>query len=175
MLLVLAPLLRRLPISLELLYLRAGVLLTRIFSDALAWNSIEDNLTGRLARGMKQLFKLDWYDLAGFSVPTSALADSGIAYLVTAQSLVGLAILQAFLYLQPDLQRSDQRFYVHGTALTFALSILVSISMLSVKAAGFYWFLMGMIIVLPPQQDARRSLGSTGMPRINKRPADQPI
>jgi len=64
---------------------------------------------------------------------------------------------------------------VHGTALTFALSILVSISMLSVKAAGFYWCLMGMIVVLPPQQDARRSLGSTGMPRINKRPADQPI
>lgn len=174
-LLALAPLLRRLPTSLALFYLPAGVLLTRILSDALAWNPIEDNFTGRLARGMKQLFRLDWYDLAGFSVPTPALADSGIAYLVMAQSLVGVVILQAFLYLQPELQRSDQRFYVHGTAMTFALSILVSISMLSIKTAGFYWFMMGVMIVLPQQQDTRRPLGPTGMPGINARRGDQPI
>ncbi|MFZ4689195.1 MAG: hypothetical protein ACOYLS_08145 [Polymorphobacter sp.] len=175
LLLLLAPLLRRLPTSLAAFYLPAGVLVTRVFSAALAWNPIEDNFTGRLARGMKQLFKLDWYDLAGFSVPTPALADSGIAYLVMAQSLVGVVILQAFLYLQPGLRRPDQRFYVHATALTFALSILVSISMLSIKTAGFYWFLMGMMIVLPRQQDARRPLGSTGTMQFNTRRGDQPI
>ncbi|WP_409049619.1 hypothetical protein, partial [Sandarakinorhabdus sp.] len=84
-----------------------------------------------------------------FSVPTPALADSGIAYLVMSQSLVGVAMLQLFLYLQPTLQCPEQRLYLHATALTFALSILVSISMLSIKTAAFYWFLMGVIIVMP--------------------------
>ena len=33
--------------------------------------------------------------------------------------------------------------------ILIALSILVSISMLSIKTAAFYWFLMGVIIVMP--------------------------
>jgi hypothetical protein len=118
---------------------------------------------------MKQLFRLDWYDLSGFSVPTPALADSGISYLVMSQSLIGVVILQCFLYLQPGMRTPDQRLYLHATALTFALSILVSISMLSIKTAGFYWFVMGMMIVLPQQQDARRTAGPAGVDTVRNR------
>jgi len=158
-LLLAAPLLRRLPAVLALLYLPAAVALARGLSLALAWNPLFDTFPGRLARGMKQLFRLEWADLAGFSVPTPSLGDSGTAYLVMSQSLLGVVIMQLFLYFQPQLRDPDQRLVLHGTALTFALSILVSISMLSIKTAGFYWFLVGMIIVTarPPQDDARRS------------------
>lgn len=155
-LVLLAPLLRRLPAVLAILYLPAGILMGRILSQTLRWSPMTDDFPGRVARGMKQLFKLDWYDLWGFSIPTPALADSGIAYLVMSQSLAGVVMLQMFLYLQPGLRRPDQRLYLHGTALTFALSIMVSISMLSIKTAGYYWFLMGMVIVLPVQTNARR-------------------
>jgi putative polymerase len=148
-LLLLAPLLRRLPPVLSIFYLPLGVLTARVVSLALDWNPLNDDFPGRIARGMKRLFLLDWHDVGGFSVPTPALADSGIAYLVMAQSLVGVVMLQLFLYVQPELKRPEQRLVLHGTALTFALSILVSISMLSIKTAAFYWLLMGTVIALP--------------------------
>ena len=156
-LVLLAPLLRRLPAVSAIFYLPAAVLAGRIASRVLQWSPATDDFSGRVARGMKQLFKLDWYDLWGFSVPTPALADSGIAYLVMSQSLAGVVMLQMFLYLQPEMQRPEQRLYLHGTALTFALSIIVSISMLSIKTAGYYWFVMGMVMVLSAQVDARRA------------------
>ncbi len=156
LLVLLAPLLRRLPAVLAIFYLPLGILLARLFSQALQWRPMNDDFPGRMARGMKQLFKLDWHDVSGFSIPTPALADSGIAYLVMSQSLVGVVMLQMFLYLQPALRQPEQRLYLHATALTFTLSILVSISMLSIKTAGFYWFLMGVMIVLPARENARR-------------------
>ncbi len=151
-----APLLRRLPASLSIFYLPMAIVMARIASMTLQWNPLDDDFPGRIARGMKQLFRLDWYDLFGFSVPTPALADSGIAYLVMSQSLVGVVMLQLYLYLQPALQRPEQLLYLHATALTFALSILVSISMLSIKTAAFYWFMMGVVIVMTPRENARR-------------------
>lgn len=163
LLLLLAPLLRRLPAALAIFYLPLGVLVARVFSQALQWSPMTDDFPGRMARGMKQLFKLDWYAVSGFSIPTPALADSGIAYLVMSQSLIGVVMLQLFLYLQPGLRRPEQRLYLHGTALTFALSIIVSISMLSIKTAGFYWFLMGVMIMLPAQENARRPYRPTGI------------
>jgi putative polymerase len=157
-----APLLRRLPAVLAIFYLPAAVLVGRIASQVMQWRPVNDDFSGRVARGMKQLFKLDWYDLWGFSIPTPALADSGIAYLVMSQSLAGVVMLQMFLYLQPEMRRPEQRLYLHGTALTFALSILVSISMLSIKTAGFYWFLMGVVMVMTPREDARRAWRPAG-------------
>ena len=167
-LLLVAPLLQRLPAVLALAYLPLGIAVARVASIGLAWNPLNDDFPGRMARGMKQLFKLDWYDVLGFSVPTPALADSGIAYLVMSQSLVGVIMLQMFLYVQPELRRPDQKLVLHGTALTFALSILVSISMLSIKTAGFYWLLVGAVIAQPRTQDTRRSVepaGSASVPR----------
>lgn len=156
-LLLAAPLLARLPAVLALLYLPVAVLVARTASLAFEWKPVFDTFAGRMARGMKQLFQLDGYDLAGFSVPTPALADSGIAYLVMAQSLPGVVVMQLFLYFQPQLRDPRQRLALHGTALTFALSILVSISMLSIKTAGFYWFFVGMMIVAAPR-------GATDLP-----------
>lgn len=155
-LVLLAPLLSRLPVLLAALYLPLAVLAGRLASLGFDWNPKQDTFPGRIARGMKALFQLDGYDLAGFTIPTPALADSGIAYLVMSQSLPGVVLLQVCLYWHIGLRRADQRLYLHGTALTFALSILVSISMLSIKTAGFYWFLVGAMIVLPQQQKTRQ-------------------
>ncbi|MGL4543246.1 MAG: hypothetical protein ACRCUI_12120, partial [Polymorphobacter sp.] len=147
---VAAPLLRRLPVLFAALFLPVAVLLARLVSVGLGWNPLEDNFTGRIARGMKQLFRLDTRDLLGFSVPTPALADSGIAYLVMAQSLLGVVMLQLFLYLQPQVSDRRARLALNGTALSFTLAILISISMLSIKTAGFYWLLVGSFLALRP-------------------------
>jgi putative polymerase len=163
-LIVLAPLLVRLPTMLAIAWLPLGVLAARLASLALAWNPLEDTFTGRIARGMKHLFRMDWFDVLGGTVPTQALADSGISYLVMSQSLPGVIMMQLFLYLQPGLERREQRLVLHGTALTFTLSILVSISMLSIKTAGFYWFLVGSVLVLPQCAVARRPVGTGGQP-----------
>lgn len=155
-LLLMAPIVTRLPSMLAIAWLPLAVIAGRIASLSLGWNPLEDNFTGRIARGMKHLFRMDWFDALGGSIPTQALADSGISYLVMSQSVVGVVMMQLFLYLQPGLERPEQRLVLHGTALTFALSILVSISMLSIKTAGFYWFLVGAVIMLPQYANARR-------------------
>lgn len=157
LLIVLAPLLRRLPSMLAIAWLPLAVIAGGIGSTALGWNPLEDNFTGRIARGLKHLFKMDWFEVLGGSIPTAALADSGVSYLVTAQSLIGVVMLQMFLYLQPGLERPEQRLVLHGTALNFTLSILVSISMLSIKTAGFYWILVGAVIALPQIAKTRQS------------------
>ncbi len=172
-LLLLAPLLMRLPAVFAVAYLPVGIVVARVASLAFGWLPVNDNFGGRMARGMKGLFRLTWEDVAGFGIPNPSLADSGIAYLVIGQSVIGVVMLQLFLYLQPRLLRSDQLFVLHATALTFALSILVSISMLSIKTAAFYWFLLGTMIALPQQQNARQPLGPTGVVRRLNRP--QPI
>lgn len=146
---LLAPLLRRLPVALAALYLPAAVAFARVGSQMFGWSALEDNFTGRLARGMKQLFKLETTDLLGFSVPTQALADSGIAYLVMGQSLVGVLMLQLFLYAQPTLRRPEQRLVIHANAILFTLSIIVSVSMLSIKTAAPMWFFAGMVVAMP--------------------------
>jgi putative polymerase len=156
LIIALAPLLKRLPAMLAIAYLPLAIAASSIASATLHWNPLEDTFTGRIARGMKHLFRMDWFDAAGGSIPTQALADSGISYLVMSQSVLGVVMMQLFLFLQPGLRRPDQRLVLHGTALTFALSILVSISMLSIKTAGFYWFLVGAVIALPPMANARR-------------------
>jgi putative polymerase len=163
-LIILAPLLVRLPAMLAVMWLPLGVLAARIASLTLGWNPLEDTFTGRIARGMKHLFRMDWFDVLGGTVPTQALADSGISYLVMSQSLPGVIMMQLFLYLQPGMERREQRLVLHGTALTFALSILVSISMLSIKTAGFYWVLVGAVLVLPRYADARQPLRVGGHP-----------
>jgi putative polymerase len=146
---VLAPLMRRLPVPLAMAYLPAAVLGARVLSQALAWNPLQDTFPGRVARGMKQLFKLDFAGAWGTLVPTQALADSGIAYLVMGQSLLGVAALQLFLYLQPHLRDPRQRLVFHGNAILFTTSILISISMLSIKTAALMWFYAGVVLALP--------------------------
>ena len=148
-LLIAAPIVRLLPAALSVFYLPLAILGARVVSRALDWNPLDDDFPGRIARGMKQLFKLDAYDLTGFSVPTPALADSGISYLVMSQSVAGVVVMQLFLYLIVRPMDARQRLVVHGTAISFALSILVSISMLSIKTAAFYWFYVGVILYGP--------------------------
>ena len=157
-LLIATPIVTRLPVMLSVFYLPLSILGARIVSQALAWNPLDDDFPGRIARGMKQLFRLDRFDLAGFSVPTPALADSGISYLVMSQSLAGVVVMQAFLYVMVRPMDPRQRLVVHGTAISFALSILISISMLSIKTAAFYWFYVGVILYGP--MAAKRPAGS---------------
>ncbi len=169
-----APVLIRLPAVLALAYLPLAVVFARILSRALAWNPLEDNFPGRIARGMKGLFKLDVYQLTGFSVPTPALADSGIAYLVMAQSLAGVVVMQLFLWLTVQPLDKRQRLMLHGTALSFALSILVSISMMSIKTAAFYWLFLG--VLLTRSAPTTRPAGiAAGGPLSRRVPIAQPL
>lgn len=148
--LFLTPLLRRLPAMLAFVYLPLAVIAGRGGALLLGWNPLEDTFPGRLARGMKQLFRLDTWELSGFTVPTAALADSGVAYFVVGQSLLGVLMFQAFVYLQPRLGHADQRLMLHGNAVLFAMSILISISMLSIKTAALLWFFAGVSFAAGP-------------------------
>jgi len=164
LLLIAAPLVVRLPSALALAYLPLAVLFARVGSQAFQWNPLEDNFPGRIARGMKGLFKLDAYQFAGFSVPTPALADSGIAYLVMSQSLAGVVIMQLFLWLTVRPLDDRQRLMLHGTALSFALSILVSISMMSIKTAAFYWLFLGVMLARPALTARPAGIAAGGPP-----------
>ncbi len=162
-----APVFARLPAILAVAYLPLAIAGARIVSKALAWNPLSDDFPGRIARGMKQLFKLNIYDLNGFSVPTPALADSGISYLVMSQSIAGVVILQLFLFAIVRPMDNRQRLMIHGTAVSFALSILVSISMLSIKTAALYWFYVGVMLAVPAATTRPAGVAAGGpLPRL---------
>jgi putative polymerase len=140
------PLFARLPAALAVLYLPMAVAAAEVFVWLSDTRPVEDTFGGRIARGMKRLNELTGWDLAGFSVPTPVLADSGIAYLVMAQSLAGVLLFQLFVYFNPMLKEARQRAMLHGVAFMYASSMLVSYSMLSIKTAALLWFAAGLVI-----------------------------
>jgi putative polymerase len=148
LILVLTPLFYRLPVTVAFFYMPMLLTVSAVVSSQFQFNPMQDNLPGRIARGLKYISKMDIHELSGFGIATPALADSGIAYVVTSQSIFGLMALQGCLYfLTSHMQQPKQRLMMHGGATMMAFGLLVSNSMLSIKTAGLLWFFTGVMLV----------------------------
>ena len=146
LLLALWPLLKRVPVMLATVYLPLVVAATAVISSALLFNPLEDTFTGRIARGMRYLDRLDPGGLAGFTLASQQLADAGVAYMIVEQSIFGVSLLLAFLFFQPHLNAVRQRLVLNGAALILTLNLLVSNSILSLKSGAPLWFMVGAAI-----------------------------
>jgi putative polymerase len=127
-----------------------------------------DDLPGRVALTVELLRQYELPEYFGLSDRFVWLAvDSGIAYLVNSQTILGFALIWAFIVLGASEKRADQVRYTHGIVTYLSLAMLVSFSMLTVKTAALMWFAQGTL----QRREERRGLGIASLARpANARP-----
>lgn len=170
LMLMLAPLLRRVDQSLAA-FLFIGVLLAGWLAVwALGIGAYEDTMMGRVfvsVDAINAMTPREWFgmDLAA----PYRYSDSGIAYFIAGQSvLVVLAFLIAYSFLL-RMPTSNGQLFKNLFVLAFALSLLVSNAYFSIKTAGLWWFACGYFWRLPipgtaPTAEGARDVREARMP-----------
>jgi len=103
-----------------------------------------DDFPGRLAHTIELLRHYSLSEFLGVSdIYLSRAVDSGLAYLITTQSLLLVALIWLCVALMTEERRREQIVFKIGIALYLALSMLVSFSFLSIKTAAILWFVLG--------------------------------
>ena len=131
----------------------------------------EDNFTGRIAYGVDLLGRYGFWDWFGASNRYIGLAaDSGIAYTIATQSIVGVVAFWLFLVLSAEERTVSQIRYLHALCLYLALTMLVSYSLFSIKTAALLWFIHGSLQMASAPRVARApragvNVHASGFPR----------
>ncbi len=111
-------------------------------------SSATDDLKGRLARSIELLQNFELADWMGASSEhLQAAMDSGIAYLIATQSIIGVLVLWIALVVLSNGLTLSSRIYAHGLMTYVALTMLVSYSLLTIKTAGLLWAAHGCLLV----------------------------
>jgi putative polymerase len=140
---VVAPYLPRFsaPLYLPLVLICAAVIVLALDPDGQA-----DDLPGRIAHTIDTLSRYELADWLGMSDGYLGLAmDSGIAYLIMTQSIIGTAVIWLFIACVREHRNLSQVQFTHGILLYFVLTMMVSYSMLTIKTAALAWFMDGVL------------------------------
>jgi putative polymerase len=138
---MLAPLLPRHSAA---LYLPAVTLATFVIVNMAGFHAGADNWSGRIAHTVELLNQYDLAEFIGISNDyLSQAVDSGLAYLITTQSILGVAILWVFIVYGSREDTPEQIRFTHATCLYLALTLMVSFGFLSIKTAALFWFVHG--------------------------------
>ena len=73
----------------------------------------------------------------------SKAVDSGIAYLITTQSIFVVVALWATIVLPASNDRPDKTRFTHAVCIYVALNMMVSFALLTIKTAALLWFIYG--------------------------------
>lgn len=112
-----------------------------------------DDLPGRIAHTVELLQQYDLVDLFALSDRFIWVAvDSGVAYLVMTQTILGFALIWLFIVFGASERRADQVRFTHAAIIYLSLAMIVSFSILTVKTAALMWFIQGVL-----QRDERPS------------------
>ena len=105
-----------------------------------------DTLLGRYRYGLDYLLGLDAAGVLGLRATAGVVAaDSGWAYFIVTQSIVGLMAVWLALTIQPAAGSPARRRFVAGMAVFLSLSLPVSYSIFSIKTAALLWALFGFL------------------------------
>jgi putative polymerase len=136
--------LRKLSSRWSVLYLPMMILASAALVGFLNLGPMNDNFGGRLAASIDTLSDVSLLGLAGLDAEASdGAADSGIAYFVLTQSIVGVMIIWSAVCLLPIGRSENTRLYIHGIAMFIPLNLMVSYSFFSIKVASLIWFAYG--------------------------------
>jgi putative polymerase len=103
-----------------------------------------DDFSGRIAFTADLLSRLDLQEYLGISDRYLKLAaDSGLAYFITTQSIIGLGIVWLFVVYASAEARLDQVRYNHALCLYMSLLLMVSYALFTIKTAALLWFIHG--------------------------------
>ncbi len=124
---------------LPLLLVSAVLLVIAVHPDV-----TEDNFPGRVAYAIELLNRYDIAEWFGNSDRLLGSAvDSGLAYAIATQSVIGLVAFWLFIVLNADERTPQQVKYLHALCAYLALTMLVSYSLFSIKTAALLWFIHG--------------------------------
>lgn len=162
LMLMLAPLLRRVDQSLAA-FLFIGVLLAGWLAVwALGVTAYEDTMMGRVFVSVDAIGAMSPREWFGMDLAAPyRYSDSGIAYFIAGQSiLVVLVFLIAYSFLL-RMPTSNGQLFKNLFVVAFALSLLVSNAYFSIKTAGLWWFACGYFWRLRIPQTATAAKGGT--------------
>ncbi len=121
----------------------------------------EDNFSGRIAHTVSLLRHYGLREYLGLSdFYLSKAVDSGLAYLITTQSLFGTLVIWIWITLFTEERDREEMVFKIAAALYLSLAMLVSFSFLSIKTAAILWFIAGSLqsgpVTLPSIASLRR-------------------
>jgi putative polymerase len=150
----------RLPPRITVLFAPAVLVAAIAAVSFLDLRSGADNFSGRLAHTVDLLRHYGPAEFLGISDAfLSRAVDSGLAYLITTQSVFGAAIIWLFITLFISEHSRESIVFKTAVALYLSLSMLVSFSFLSIKTAALLWFIAG---AMQPRRSGSLSAFSHG-------------
>jgi putative polymerase len=141
---VLAFVAARLPRRSTVLYLPVitGMVLAAVLLGGLQVGA--DDFSGRIAFTADLLSRFDVQDFLGISDRYMKLAvDSGLAYFIVTQSIIGLCAVWLFVVYASAEARMEQVRYNHALCLYVSLLLMVSYALFTIKTAALLWFIHG--------------------------------
>ncbi len=103
-----------------------------------------NDFAGRIAHTIGLLQRFDFISWFGVSNEfTEPAVDSGIAYLITTQSLIGVTVIWVAVTTLVSNVTAEQRRFTYAIAIYATLNSLVSYSLVTIKTAALLWFIHG--------------------------------
>lgn len=103
-----------------------------------------DDFPTRTAGSVTALSEMGFVDwLGGHTSYAYQVMDSGIAYLLYSQSIIGATVIWIAISCGLPQRNRPTIIYAHATSIYVALNLLVSYSMFSIKTAALLWFVFG--------------------------------
>ena len=132
------------PRGMAILYLPLTLGAAFVTTNLLQLRAGPDDLSGRIAHTVELLRQYDLTDFLALSDRFIWVAvDSGIAYLIMTQTLVGFAVIWGFVVFAAAETRADQVRFTHALIIYLSLAMMVSFSILTIKTAALLWFMQG--------------------------------
>jgi putative polymerase len=145
---ILVPVLNQFPGRWSVIYLPLVLIASVAYVWAFNEDATADTFGGRLAGSLLLLSEMDLAGLFGLDAISSYVAaDSGIAYFLLTQSVIGVAVIWLCISLVPAGQDYRSRMYVHAICVFIPLNLMVSYSFFSIKVSALMWFCYGHIVM----------------------------
>ena len=134
----------RLPRNSALLYIPGVLALAFVLVAIGHFEPGGDDFPGRIAHTVYLLSNYETAEFLGLSDKfMSKAVDSGIAYLITTQSIFVVVALWAAIVVTASENRPDKTRYTHAVCIYIALNMMVSFALLTIKTAAVLWFIFG--------------------------------
>ncbi len=134
----------RLPRNSALLYVPGVLALAIILVTIGHFKPEGDDFPGRIAHTVYLLSNYGSAEYLGVSDEFLTKAvDSGVAYLITTQSIFVVVALWAVIVVTASENSPDKVRYTHAVCIFIALNMMISSSLLTIKTSAILWLLYG--------------------------------
>lgn len=136
-----------LPRYINVLYMPLFLIGTTIlFYDPQITHHMDDNFSGRLSWNIHLLSNINLEQLLGMDIQGAGIAwDSGYAYIIFTQSIIGLILLWLFTTLILPQKTIEDKRMAHMLAFFMMFSLAVGVAVFSIKTTAPLFFLVGYI------------------------------